>query len=140
MNIHMESKYELNYLLDRVYDDLGKRSKTKASFTPPEVARHNRKTYVSNFNSVCESFGRDSSDVKIYIERELQATSSITGTGQLCIDGMFNQINIQKILSEYVKHFILCSHCKSKDTIIVKKDRIKFLVCRTCRAEKSISE
>lgn len=132
--------YERAFLLNRIYDELNQREKTKLSLVRPEVIFQNAKTYISNFKAVCDSLHRDMNEVKTFLDKEMKLVSSITGANALCINGRHQLMNIKSHLTEYAKTYLLCKYCNSSNTIIEKRDRITFLDCQTCKASTAIKK
>ena len=135
------STYSIDHLVDRLYDELDsqeKESKSKLSLPAPEVTSANKKTFIKNFTGICSKINRKDDDVKAFFEEELKASCSIDANGMLIIQGLFRELGIKKILSNYVKSFVLCKECASGATEIIKENRITFMNCKSCLSKKAL--
>ena len=134
--------YEDNFLIDRFYSELSKIkasvSKSKLSIQKPEVSIANKKTYIRNYKTICAKLNRDENDVKKFFEAELMTSTSIDLGGGLKIQGIFRIGGIQKIITNYIKEYVLCKECNSCNTLIEKENRILFIKCNDCLSKKAI--
>lgn len=112
------------------------RSKKKSKIPEPDIRRKNNKTVFGNFQAVCKGLNRESSDdinhIKKFLETESGSESSIDGSGQLLLTQRMDQSRIKKHLMEYMKKYILCPSCKSRDTTIEKDNRLHYIKCSRC--------
>lgn len=133
------SFYSTEDLLNKAYDKLSETIAVKnKKLSPPDIIRKNRKSIVTNFKDLCYSINREMNDVCDYITRELSVSASITGKGQLVFSKMLQNSNINKILSNYIECYVSCSECSSRNTTLVKQDRILFINCNNCHTKKSL--
>jgi len=133
-------------LLDRAYTELNKNKLPKKIFVRPELANHNRKSYITNYIKLCDSLGRDVEHFRKFVNTELSIDTSIIkennlddgeGTG-LKINGMFKQNQIMDVITNYIKQYVICESCRSGHTDIIKIDRISYISCKACKSNKSI--
>ena len=136
----MTNIYDLDYLLDRTYEELEQtmNKKTKATIPKPDVSSANKRTFISNFRNICAKLNRNEIDIKNFYDVELRTKSSIDKEGNLIIHGMFQPKGIQKILLGYIKSFIVCPECNATDTLLNKENRINFLTCNICLSKKAL--
>lgn len=137
-----EGTYELDFLLKRAYSEIEniqqKNKSDKLLLSRPEVTFANKRTFIKNFKDLSQRLNRKDLEIKAFFDAELNAPSSIDGNGMLVIQGRFRQNGIQKVLTNYIKQYLLCSECKSTDTEIIKENRITFMQCKKCRSKKAI--
>ncbi|QKF93648.1 eukaryotic translation initiation factor eIF-2 beta [Fadolivirus algeromassiliense] len=133
--------YTTEYLVNRLYTELSDHtsSSKKLSLEKPEISSVNKKTYISNFKSLCTKLNRDTNDVKMFFEKELQTSVSINQDGGLVITGMFKQPGLLKIFTNYIKEYVTCKECNSCDTEIIKENRITYLKCNKCLSKKAFN-
>jgi translation initiation factor 2 beta subunit (eIF-2beta)/eIF-5 len=136
--------YDMNYLLDRAYGSISTKN-NKIMIVRPDVSLKNRKTFFNNFRAVCASIGytsdADENKIKKYLEKELQTTSSIKQDGRLKIDTIIRSTgSIEKHMSVYITHYIMCDACKSINTERQKISRVNFLVCKTCNSKRALAK
>lgn len=133
--------YTTTYLVDKLYMELKNYNSTnkKLTLNKPDIKSANKRTYISNFRTLCTKLNRDIDDVKTYFEKELCTTITINQDGALVITGMFKQIGIMKVLDSYIKEYVTCKECKSCDTEIIKENRITFLKCGKCLSKKAFN-
>jgi translation initiation factor 2 beta subunit (eIF-2beta)/eIF-5 len=117
MNVTYEIPYTTEQLLDRGYNKLKllNSQNNKKAFCKPEIINHNRKSYITNFIKFCDD---EKSGLKFNM--------------------MFKKDIIMNTVTGYMKEYVLCSLCKSGNTEIKKIDRINFLKCNNCKADKAI--
>jgi translation initiation factor 2 beta subunit (eIF-2beta)/eIF-5 len=133
-------------LLNRAYTELHKSKLPKKVFVRPEIIIHNRKSYITNYISLCESLDRDVEHFRKFIETEMSTDTAIIkennlddsdGTG-LKLNGMFRSNQILDMITNYIKTFVLCDLCKSGHTKLIKIDRITYISCNSCKSNKAI--
>jgi translation initiation factor 2 subunit 2 len=141
----MDELYAIDFTLKRVYNKLenDKTNVKKFSCERPQVVLENRKTSIINFSKLCDIFKREKIEVKSFIDTELQVSSSLRGENDsiLMINGIYRQKDVERVINKYIEKYVVCPilKCGSGDTNIVKKNRLTFLKCNTCKAEKVIS-
>jgi translation initiation factor 2 subunit 2 len=148
----MDVTYELTYtteqLIDRGYAKLKllNSQNEKKAFFKPEIINHNRKSYITNYMKFCDSINREPEHLQKYIDHEMNASTSIVANGSmndeksgLKFNMMFKKDIIMNTVTGYMKEYVLCSLCKSGNTEIKKIDRINFLKCNNCKADKAIA-
>jgi len=126
--------YDIDYLLDRAYGSFTIQ-KGRVKLVKPIIQNKNRKSYIINFNDVCKSINRSTSNVKKHIERGLQIPTSIKEDGRLKIDKAVKSFMIQNVIKNYIVENIMCKSCRSIKTIIEKHNRIEYLICKTCKCK-----
>ena len=140
--------YSDQFLLDRALKQLNKDTDMKTTkskqFVAPTFELMNKKTYLTNFRNVCESISRDENHIKAFIDSELRVDSAIMESGALIIDKIFvtrgKDNDVKAVLLKYIGMFVLCKEekCKSKQTQLVRENRINFLICDACHAKTAI--
>lgn len=133
--------YTSTFLISRLYEELStqQNSNKKISLQKPDISSANKKTYISNFRSLCSKLHRDEHEVKIFFEKELLTTTSLNVDGCLIITGVFRQPGLLKIFTNYIKEYVTCKECNSCDTEIIKENRIMFLKCNRCLSKKAFN-
>lgn len=115
----------------------------RLSIEPPKIGRDGtKKTVFLNFEKICKKLKREREHLVFYISSELGTTCSIQDSGALVLKGKFQPKGIEKVLTNYIKEYILCGSCKSSNTIL-KKDinsRLLFLQCNHCEASRCVNQ
>lgn len=131
--------YSEKELLDRCYDTLSqKQNINKKNPVKPEIIRANRKTKIVNFMGVCNSLDRDIMQVKDYCFKELSTQGSITEENSLLLNGIFKPAQILDVVTKYIKTRVCCGQCNSRNTNIIKENRIIYIQCHNCLSKKPI--
>ncbi|OHT09079.1 Domain found in IF2B/IF5 family protein [Tritrichomonas foetus] len=104
------------------------------------ITRKAKKTIFNNFTSVCQIMKRDPEHVKQYICTEQNTDASIDGSGGLVITGRLQQTTIEKYITQYVHFYVKCPVCGSMDTKLEKNNRLLFIVCNQCTAQRSVQQ
>lgn len=138
----MEELYTKEFLLNRAFEKMENISKKKFSMKKPEIKNQNRKTFIKNFQEMCQSINRDEEHLKVFIDKELKLrkSSSINEDNMLMINGTIRQGPIENIIARYAQKYIICGEpkCNSGNTKIVKESRITYLACNSCGSRKAI--
>ncbi|ARF11108.1 translation initiation factor 2 subunit beta [Hokovirus HKV1] len=129
-------EYSINFLLNRAYDQAS--SKTKIKLTQPTFQILNKKTCITNFETVCNELKRSIEQVQTFIDSELQTSSIIDGNNNIVINGTYKENGIKNVLKNYINKYVFCNQCKNLDTEIIKENKIQYLKCNTCFSKKSI--
>lgn len=129
------------------YEELLKKAKaelpqTKTSaerFEIPSVKGHveGNKTIVTNFNQICDLFGREPQQFLKYLQRELATPAAIDGQ-RLVLGRRLSSNFVNQKVEQFAQDFVICKECKKPDTKMVKEDRIYSLKCMACGAKHPI--
>lgn len=136
--------YEDNFLIQRIFDKLDGRIQKKFTMSKPKIEKKNKKTFLLNFAELCTAMNRDEEMLREFFEKQLgknQGDVSISTGSILVITGTYNQIDVEKILRDFTKKFVLCAEtkCNSGVTELVKENRITYILCKTCNCKTAIS-
>jgi len=139
--------YTYDELLTRVFDimreknpDLVGGDKKKFVMRPPQVLRvGTRKSSFANFADICRLLHRQPKHVLAFLLAELGTSGSVDGNNQLIIRGRYTQKQIENVLRRYIKEYVTCHTCRSRDTILQKHERLFFLQCETCGSRVSVA-
>lgn len=129
------------------YEEMLKRAYSQL---PPEVFEHKRfefpkakstiagsKTFLYNFNEICDILNRDPRHLLKYLSKEMATAGSTDGV-RVVFQGKFNRDSLEHLINSYTEQFVICPVCKRPDTKIKKEKRLYFLVCAACGAKSSI--
>jgi translation initiation factor 2 subunit 2 len=132
-------------LLERVFAIMRERNpnageKKQFVLRPPEVVKAGAKksSYV-NFLDNCKQMNREPKHVLSFILAELGTSGSIDGNNTLILKGKFQVKQMENILRRYIKEYVMCHTCKSKDTKLHKSDRLMFLQCDACQSRCTVT-
>lgn len=139
--------YTYDELLSRVFVIMREKNpemiagdKKKFVMRPPQVLRvGTRKTSFANFADICRLLHRQPKHVLAFLLAELGTSGSVDGHNQLLIRGKYTQKQIENVLRRYIKEYVTCHTCRSRDTILQKDTRIFFLQCETCGSRCSVA-
>jgi translation initiation factor 2 subunit 2 len=143
-----EIPYSTSQLVDRAYIKLKALSSSsdKRAFCKPEIIKHNRKSYITNFIKFCDSINREPEYVKKFIDTYMNSTTSIISDNNMNDDksglkfnNIFKPDLIMNSITNYMKEYVLCNLCKSGNTQIKKRDRISYICCNNCKADRAIA-
>lgn len=130
------TEYTTQFMLERAYNKLESINNAQANIKicKPIIHQINRKTCVINFRAICEKINRDSLIVKEYIDNEFESKSSLDASGALLFDKSIKSVRIEGCILKYIEDFVSCKQCKSKNTTLVKENRINYIKCQTCQS------
>ena len=133
-------------LINRAYIQLKKEQKQKKTFIKLEISNHNRKSYITNFIEFSESINREPEHIRKFLSKDMNVDVSFTKEDNfnddisgLKFNNMFKSLQIMNSITNYMKQYVLCELCKSGLTEIIKIDRINYLKCNGCKANKAIN-
>ncbi len=134
--------YDLDTLLDRLYDDLSNKSeKTKKNIlSKPIISLVNKKTAITNIEKIAEELNRNYSEIESYISNELNMNITQTGEGHMLINGYVKPPAIEKQIKGFIIEYVQCNMCKSIDTFTNKENRINYLHCNKCKAFRALKK
>ncbi|CAG5135713.1 unnamed protein product [Candidula unifasciata] len=145
--IGSDRDYTYDELLTRVFDIMREKNpdmiageKKKFVMRPPQVLRvGTRKTSFANFADICRLLHRQPKHVLAFLLAELGTSGSVDGNNQLIIRGKYTQKQIENVLRRYIKEYVTCHTCRSRDTLLQKDTRLFFLQCETCGSRCSVA-
>ena len=108
------------------------------SIPAPILAKTSKKLCITNFRDLCLSIFRLEHSLGAYISTELGTSYSINNENQLIITGKYNQIQIEIIIKNYIRKYVICKTCQSHDTILEKKNRLTLVKCLSCQSILSV--
>ncbi|KAL6121881.1 hypothetical protein NUSPORA_01138 [Nucleospora cyclopteri] len=125
-------------LLNRADEFLRKNASSQKKRLKLVVTRKNRKTQV-NASELAIQLNRQVVHLSKYILRTLFAEGSVNERGVLNIDGRFVQSEIESAVKSFIEMYVICKSCDSIDsTNIVKQNRLFFVKCHKCNAERCV--
>jgi len=98
-----------------------------------------KRTIIRNFTEIARAMRREPVHVAKFLFKELAVPGGVVGD-TLELQSKFGTDQINRRLEDYVKEFILCSECGKPDTQLSKKDRLWFLRCEACGAQRSVRQ
>lgn len=136
--------YEYDELLQRILGMLNPDISERKAFRmkPPEVVMDGtKKVVLVNFPEICSAMNRHPDHVLSFMLAEMGTSGSLDGTSRVTFKGRFKPKQIESIIRQYVKEYVLCKLCKSSDTKLNKDQatRLYFMVCNTCSAHRSVN-
>jgi len=149
LDTSLMAKYEYDALLSRVFDKMDTlgvgagagRQNTKFNTEPPKMARiGTKKVAFINFGMIADHFNRKEQHLKEFILAELGTTGNTDEKRQLVLKGKFQSRNIENVLRQYIKDFIMCKMCKSANTRMEKVDRLTFITCNECNSRRTVQQ
>lgn len=130
-------------LFDRFYNLLEEHKKgvdlKDVRIPKPEIVFRNRYTSFINFDSFCKAINRDHNLVQRYIRKEFNKSKpTLDRNNVLRITGRLSNDNIQTVMKRFIKTYVQCEQCNSKNTVIRKKNKLDTMCCQNCSSEKHI--
>lgn len=134
-------------LLTRVFDrmehiGIGKGGKSGKKFVckPPAMNRvGTKRTSFSNFAEILNDFNRPERHVMQYLLAELGTSGNLDGKKALIIKGKFKPTQMESILRQYIREYIICQTCKSSNTVMEKIERLYFMLCNDCSSRRTVA-
>ncbi|MDC4229815.1 MAG: translation initiation factor IF-2 [Nitrosopumilus sp.] len=127
-------------LLKRIEDKLGNSDEESGNrFELPivDVMWEGQKTFLRNFSEFPKILRRDPDKVLQYLSKEFAVPAERLGDKAMFV-GRRAPDDFTRLFQIYVKDYLECTTCKSPDTIVLKENRISFLVCEACGAKSTL--
>lgn len=93
-----------------------------------------KRTTVRNFLEIARALRREPQHIAKFLFKELAVPGSVGETLEL--QGKFNSEQINRRIEDYAKEFVLCSECGKPDTQLIRKERLWFVKCEACGAQR----
>jgi len=104
-----------------------------------EITYSGKFTIIKNFSQICDSLRRDPNSVAKFLFKELAIPGKIE-ENKLILQKNFDKEKINEKIREYCKEYIFCKECGKGDTTLKKVNRIFYLKCEACGAERSVKK
>jgi len=132
--------YTYEELLQRFYTNLGVVEKKKLSVKLPQMLSDGpRKSILVNFKEICDGLKRPYDHVISFIATELGTEAFMDGRQRLVMRGRWRPANMENVLRRYVQTYVICTVCKSPDTVLEKENRLFFVKCSNCKSRPSVA-
>jgi translation initiation factor 2 beta subunit (eIF-2beta)/eIF-5 len=136
--------YDVKELIDRAYTKLNeiKEENQKLKLPKMVVINKDHKTFLKDFEKICEAINRTTDEVKQFFYEELGGSieCSVNEAKSLVIKKIIKppskiKVGIYKYISLYVK----CPQCNSYKTFVTKKRKNKYINCKSCSSVSLIN-
>ena len=129
---------EYTDLLHRVRSSLPDEIFEKSRFQLPKIDSfiEGNRTIITNWRDITKQIRRDEHVAKL-LAKDLATSYSLDKTGRLAFSGKFGNSSLNKMLSDYVKAFVICNECSKPDTKLVREGRRLVVVCEACGSRHS---
>lgn len=135
----VEEDHTYEFLLARAFEN-NPAAAPKAAFPVPHVSTAGRRSCWSNFHTFCATCNRPPQHVMEFVQNELCCLSSISSQGALNLKNKSGAGQLQQICRAYVNQHVLCSTCKSADTLMTRESRLSFVNCQACGSRRAVRQ
>lgn len=135
--------YDYSELLSRIVDlNPENTSDHKTTRVPPPILGRigTKKTSFTNVKEICDKIHRSPDHLMSFLSVELGTETSINNSQEIILKGRFQQTQIENVLKQYIREYVICKTCKSPDTEMQKENRINFIQCHQCHSRTSVSQ
>ena len=133
-----ESKFDYEALLDRAVNVLEKGKIESRLEVPPVISFiEGSKTKISNLSEIAKVLNREEEHILKYISKRLATQASRAGD-KVVLKGVFSREQLNVILEQYMKEYVICPTCKRPDTKLVKEKDLLYLVCMACGSRTAV--
>lgn len=122
-------------MLERAYLSIPKKALENERFEIPKAESmiQGSKTIIKSFNNLMKQMKRDEKHFIKYLTKET-ATGITKSNNQLIINGKVNSFQLNKLVENYFRQFVLCPECGKPDTKVITQNKAKLLKCEACGA------
>lgn len=133
--------YDYEELLDRLYAKLPRKQVKSGPFEIPkaEIMVVGNRIIIRNFKQVSDILNREPKLLMRYFVKELAVPGTIDESGALILQGKFSSSIINRLISRFVKNYVLCPTCGSRFTVLEKVGKVFKLRCLACGAETTLT-
>jgi len=132
--------YVYEEMLDRLQSAKSQTGEKKNVLPAIKVTIKNRRSIISNFADYSKILNRPADHIRTFYRIESGMENSINDSGQLIIQGYYQESKCETVMRKYVEEYVLCKQCKCIDTELVKSDGLTFLECHQCLARTSMGK
>lgn len=134
-----EVDHTYEFLLARAFEN-NPAAAPKATFPVPHVSTAGRRSCWTNFHAFCATCNRPPQHVMEFVQSELCCLSSVSSQGALNLKNKSGAGQLQQICRAYVNQHVLCSTCKSADTLLTRESRLSFVNCQACGSRRAVRQ
>ncbi len=133
--------YSYESLLDTLYErkaaELETADTNKFRLKEPVLGKIPKHTIWINWAHTVEAFGDPSYSAHLqeWICKELSTDSTINGSGQLILRGMWKLLTVCNLIRKYIKYYKKCKHCQGVDTRLVRAGKVTKVWCDRCKTD-----
>ncbi|MBD3387891.1 MAG: translation initiation factor IF-2 subunit beta [Candidatus Altiarchaeales archaeon] len=129
----MDSRYEYDKLLERVWTGLPEKLKKHERFEIPaaDTFIEGNTTIIRNFNEITTAMGRKPEHVLKFLSKELAAPANLE-TNRAIIQRKLKTNIVGDRLNEYAKEYVICHECGRPDTKTGELEGQKIIKCEAC--------
>lgn len=109
----------------------------RLSVPDPSVRQEGNVTVVENFQTLCNTLGREPDHVLQFLQRDVGTSGHIDESGRARITGSFDTGRVGEAIEEYIDSFVRCPECGLPDTRLEGGDGVTVLRCEACGARSA---
>jgi len=97
-------------MLDRAIDETPdiEGSSDRFEVPSPEVRQEGNASVFENFQSICDTLGREDEHVVKFLQNELGTSGHIDESGRARLTGSFSDRRISDAIDAYTEEFVIC--------------------------------
>ena len=120
---------EYEKMLDRAFEKMPKMVFEKKRFEIPraQVSIEGNKTFVTNFNEICDVLNREPAHLLKFLGKEMGASGRMDGPRAVFV-------------GKYAKTYVICPVCEKPDTKLTRVERILVMKCMACGAKSPVPQ
>lgn len=135
---------DFNTMLDDAYNQIEQKKKNKLIIPSLVTEKTATRLHWLNTNQFLHSINRTPDHLLLFLKSEL-ANKEINWVSSTIDDGLIihgkkiKSTDISDLILKYVNHYVICSSCKSSDTLLNKFNSKKYeFICTNCNMIKNI--
>ncbi len=117
--------------------DAFKRSGERFQVPNVETMIQGNRTFWHNFQPIIDILNRPGKEIVKYVAGQL-ANAGIIESSNAILNGKFSPEEVNMVLCEYIRQYIICPVCGRPDTNERKESGAYYLVCSACGARTAI--
>lgn len=136
-DIDNKPQHQINYeiLLDKI---ILEKPQNKLVFPKAILSHSPTKTYIENFQQICDHIKREPNLFINFIKEEINCEVTMVND-KIIIHMKFPEKKFNSIYSKFIKKFVVCNSCGSSNTNVFKNQRLLINECNDCRSRFTIN-
>jgi len=104
----------------------------------PLVSHDDFKTRITNLEEIADELGREELDILVFMSMQLNLVGDSVSIEDSSLQGLYTLEDITTLLQTYIRVFVLCAICGSRDTMlhVSRKSNKLRSTCGACSLKK----
>ncbi|XP_062610947.1 eukaryotic translation initiation factor 2 subunit 2-like isoform X2 [Saccostrea cucullata] len=130
---------EGDYQYEEEHPNLWEQQNSKMRIPAVCAVKEAKKTVLLNFTDICKAIHRPPKHVLDFLFSECATSGSVDIKNRVCLKGNFKPSGLQKVVTNYVREYVMCASCKSFNSLLIRETRLNFVHCEGCGSRRAVN-